>query len=169
MGPDVTYRRILRSAAHVSRVALPAAALLLVLGCSSTKKEPEPTWRSAVVEAPSRGILWDMTVGVLEFSGYPIGTRLDPDSLEAQTGWAVERAPFSGDGVRRRATVRYRPTDEGSWEVDVRVAQQRNVSLRPLQPEYDEWEWTGDDLEAAQLLLARIRANLGPATGSGGR
>lgn len=134
---------------------------LLVWGCNTTPKEPDPAWRSAELTAPSRAILWDMTVAALERERYPMGTRLDPDSLEAETGWIEERAPFSGDGLRRRAVVRYRPLGSGRWAVDVRVKQQRNMSLRPLDRDYDEWEWVPDDVEKARVLLGRIRGALG--------
>ena len=136
--------------------------LALLPACNTTPKEPDPAWRSAEVNAPTRAILWDMTVAALEREGYPVGTRLDPDSLVAETGWAEERAPFSGDGVRRRAVVQYRSLGDARWEVDVRIKQQRNMSLRPLDRDYDEWEWVADDAESAAVLLGRIRGALGP-------
>lgn len=131
--------------------------------CSLTPKEPDPAWRSADLTAPSRVILWDMTLAALDRGGYPPGAKIDPDTLEAESGWRTELQPFSGEGIRRKAVVRLRPMGEGDWGVDVRVKQQRNMSLvRPTDPEYAEWEWTGDDVESAGLILAWIRGAVDP-------
>jgi hypothetical protein len=142
-------------------LALVATAALAA--CATTPKEPDPAWRSAELTAPSRSVLWFMTASALERERYPVGSGVDPDSLEAESGWKTDLAPFSGDGVRRQAVVRYRPLGDGRWAVDVRVRRQRNMSLvRPTDPTYADWEWTADDVQAAALLLGRIRAALGP-------
>ncbi|MEO0652223.1 MAG: hypothetical protein AAFZ65_16230 [Planctomycetota bacterium] len=152
---------------------LAGAALLCVLAaCSTTRPEPDPAWRSADLTAPSRVILWDMTLAALDRGGYPPGAKIDPDAMEAESGWLTELQPFSGEGIRRKAVVRLRPLGSGEWGVDVRVKQQRNMSLvRPTDPEYAEWEWTGDDTESAGLLLAWIRGAVDPrfeaSTGAG--
>lgn len=139
-------------------------ALLGLWGCQSVDREPDPAWRTAEIEAPSQSILWETAVAALERERYPIGSGLDPDALEAKSGWKLDLSPFSRDGRRRQAVVRCRPLDGLRWAIDVRVRQQRNMSLvYPTDPSYAEWEWTVDDVQSAALLLTHIRAALGPA------
>jgi hypothetical protein len=137
--------------------------LALVGSCALTPGEPDPDWISAEVQAPSQSILWDMTIGALDRLGYPVGSGLDPSELHALSGWKLLLGTFSGDGRRLQAEVRYRPLADATWMVDVRIKQQRNVSLiDPTEVATAEWEWTADDREAAQVLLQHIRSALDP-------
>ncbi len=144
-------------------LGLLAACLLSVLltACQSSPRHP-PNWVSGEVAVPSERILWEVTVLALEQHGYPVGTKLDPVTLEAVTGWSNHAAPFRGKGYRERAHVKYARTEDGDYGVDVRVEREVNMDLvRPLDLSYAEWEPAPDNQEQAQILLQRIRAYVG--------
>jgi len=134
-----------------------------VVACRSKPSEPEPIWRKSEVVAASDRVLWKVTLLALERQGYPLAGGLDPSSLEVTTGWKMNLAPFSKEGFRRRAEVRMEPAGPGRWRIQARVKRQVNKSLaKPLDPQYADWEWVDEDVEAATILIQHIRARLAP-------
>jgi hypothetical protein len=136
--------------------------LLGTASCSTTPPEPDATWQGGELPAASNRVLWKVALLVLERQGYPLAGGVDPSSMVITTGWLNSLAPFSGEGFRRKAVVRMKPLGDGLWEVTVRVQRQVNQSLRPLDLRHADWEWTEDDVEAAQVLLQHIRSRLDP-------
>lgn len=141
-----------------------ALALTLALfgtSCSTTPKEPDPVWQRVEVPSPSDRVLWKVTLLSLEKGGFPLGGGLDPSSMQLTTGWKLDLAPFSRQGTRRQAEVRMKPSARGVWDVEARVKCQINKSLvKPLDPQYAQWEWTGDDVVAARVLVQHVRSFL---------
>jgi len=140
-----------------------AATLLLLAaaGCKGPGREPDPAWQVSDVAAPSDRVLWKVALLSLDRQGYPLGSGLDPSSMELVSGWKSQLAPFSGKGFRTRAELRMEPVEKGRWKVRARVAKQINKSLsRPLDPSYAEWKWVPDDTVSAQILLQHVRSFL---------
>jgi hypothetical protein len=114
--------------------------------------------------APSEGVLWEVTVVALERMGFPLGSGMDPTTLTAVTGWKNELAVFRGRGKRVQAELHYEALGDDRYAARVRVKQQQNMSLvNQLDPTYADWEWTGDDVDRAEIILQHVRARLAPA------
>ena len=141
-----------------------AALALSVLGlvaCQSTG-EPDGAWQQGEVQAPSDRVLWQVSRLALQKMRFPSGGVLDPASGKLKSGWRTQLHPFQGEGFRERAEVEIEPVEQGRWMVRTRVAKQTNEALvSPLDPRRAEWEWTGDDVTAAQVLLMHITSSLG--------
>jgi hypothetical protein len=147
------------------RSLLPTLLCVLVAlaaACQSGSKYP-PQWQADEIEVPSDRLLWEVTVFALEKEGYPTGTDLDPGSLEALSGWRYNLAPFRGKGLRERAEIVFEPLGPKRWRVKARVQQERNMDpVRPLDLSYAEWEPAPDNVEAALVLVQRIRSWIAP-------
>ncbi len=140
-----------------------AVLLLGFTACSSTPREPDPSWQQGPVQAPSDRVLWKVSLLSLQKMGFPLAGGLDPSSMVAESGWRNHLAPFSGDGFRVMAEVHMDPLGPGEWDVRTRVKKQRNMSIvKPLDARYAEWEWVADDVTAARVLLQHIRTFLEP-------
>jgi hypothetical protein len=149
-----------------------AARLLTVLAClmpavglqscASTSQYP-PVWQVDEIEVPSERLLWEVTVFALEKEKFPLGTRLDPSTLTAISGWRNSLAPFKGKGRRERAEVRYTPVGPKLYRVEIRVEREINQDpVRPMDLSYAKWESAPDSQENAMVLLQRIRSWIQP-------
>jgi len=125
-------------------------------------------WVEDMVVAPSETVLWQATLSNLWRLGYPVGSQANPSTMTILTGWKTQLSPFRGKGYRLMADVRFVPTEPSAggtpaWDVDVRVKKQVNMSLvKPLDPQYSEWEWRDDDEWEAAILLHHILADFPP-------
>jgi len=147
------------------RVCRAAAALLLVLaaGCAAFDKgEPDPTWLSAEVSAPSENVLRIESIGAFERMGFK-KWESDPSGLQITSNWKSSLAPFSGDGFRVKAEIKFESVRAGVWTVEVRVKRMFNMAMiNPSEERYAEWEWGPDDVEEAGILLQQLRSSLDP-------
>ncbi|MCH2105728.1 MAG: hypothetical protein MK291_03720 [Planctomycetes bacterium] len=142
------------------RCATLAGALLLSLSaCSST---PDPIWEESAAPTVSRRVLWEVTRIAFEREGFPqVAPGFDPVNNTVTSGWRTELAPFSGQGFRERAWVKYSTTDTGKLSIEVRVQREVNKNLaRPLDPQYADWEEARDSRERARFLLQVIKGSL---------
>jgi len=142
------------------RCATLAGALLLSLSaCSST---PDPVWVESSAPTVSRRVLWEVTRIAFEREGFPqVAPGFDPVNNTVTSGWRTELAPFSGQGFRERAWVKYSTTDTGNLSIEVRVQREVNKNLaRPLDPQYADWEEARDSKERARFLLQVIKGSL---------
>ncbi|QDU66688.1 hypothetical protein [Engelhardtia mirabilis] len=146
----------------LARLLLLVLPLSVFVGCSTTPREPKPTWREAEVSAPSENVLRVMSIGALERLGYK-KVESDPTGLQITSGWRNSLAPFSGDGYRVMAEIEYEPLRAGAWSVRVRVKRQVNMSMvNPNDPAFAKWEWGPDDVQEAGVLLQQLRSSLDP-------
>jgi hypothetical protein len=137
------------------------AGLLFCSSCASSGAFPAE-WQSDEIAVGSERILWEVTVLSLEKHGFPVGTGVDPTSMEAASGWSNNLAPFRGQGYRERALVRYEPAGQGRYKVEVRVEHQNNMDIsRPLDARYAKWEPAADDKAKAAVVLQRIKSWIG--------
>ena len=139
--------------------ALSAALLIILTACSST---PEPGWVESEAPTVSRRVLWEVTRIAFEREGFPqIAPGFDPVNNTVTSGWRTELAPFSGQGFRERAWVKYSTSDTGNLSIEVRVQREVNKNLaRPLDPQYADWEEARDSKERARFLLQVIKGSL---------
>ena len=139
--------------------ALAGALLLSLSACSST---PDPIWEESAAPTVSRRVLWEVTRIAFEREGFPqIAPGFDPVNNTVTSGWRTELAPFSGQGFRERAWVKYSTTDTGKLSIEVRVQREVNKNLaRPLDPQYADWEEARDSRERARFLLQVIKGSL---------
>jgi len=139
--------------------AFSTALLFVVSACSST---PEPSWVESEAPTVSRRILWEVTRIAFEREGFPqVAPGFDPVNGTVTSGWRIELAPFSGQGFRERARVKYSTTDDGNLSLQVRVQREVNKNLaRPLDPQYADWEMAQDSKERARFLLQVIKGSL---------
>jgi hypothetical protein len=145
------------------RARAPLLAILALAGaaCFSAPKHEEQ-WYPGEVTVASDRLLWEVTRFSLEKGGYPVGSGMDPTALVATSGWKTSLAPFRGKGWRERAQVRYQRVAPGRYRVEVRVEKQLNMDvIKPLDLRYAKWEPAPDNLEAARILLERIKAWVG--------
>jgi hypothetical protein len=145
-------------------VSLLALACLALASCSTTPKEPDPSWQSDEVEVPSDDILWKVSLQSLQKMGFPLGSGLDPSSMVVVSGWRTDLQPFHKAGSRTKAELHMEPVRKGVWRVESRVKKQVNKSLvKKLDPTFADWVWVADDTTAARILIQHIRAYLQPA------
>lgn len=154
---------------RLAAAALIVGSLLLATACSTTPKEPDPTWQDQTVFAPSEKLLWDATLQNLRRLGYPVGSEANSATMEIKTGWKRQLAPYRGEGYRLMAEIKFTRVDtEGSgaqaglpsWKVAVRVKRQVNMAIvKPLDPTMAKWEWRGDDVVEAAILLRHIMSD----------
>jgi hypothetical protein len=148
------------------RFALSAVlAVLCALGsaCSTTPKEPEPSWASSALVVGSDNQLWQVMLLALNATGFPQGAEMDRGDMHIVTGWKIELAPRKGKGTRKQAELICTPLGPDRWSVDVRVRMQINNTLaQPLDYSYAEWEWVPDDLTTARIIVQHMRAYLRP-------
>ncbi len=145
-----------------------AAALALVLtACSTTPSEPDGDFAEAELSAVSERVLFHAIGEAVRTAGFPVGSGVNMDALELETGWQSFLKPFRSTkaerGYRLQALVRADPVPdvEDAFMVSVRVRKQINESLvRPGDLRYAEWEGVEDDLLEARIVLGHIRANL---------
>jgi hypothetical protein len=151
----MTYRSRRALAPLLAVLALAAAA------CFSAPKHEE-VWVADEVTVASDRLLWEVTRFSLEKGGYPVGSGMDPTTLVATSGWKTSLAPFRGKGWRERAQVRYQRVAPGRYRVQARVEKQLNMDVvKPLDLRYAKWESGPDNMEAARILLERIKAWVG--------
>lgn len=143
------------------RLLLLCLGAAFLAGCSTTPKI-DPEWVSDEFSAASERVLWQVTRMTLEKEGFPVGEGLDPSTLIATTGWRLDLAPFRGQGFREQARVRVERLAAGRYKVDMRVVHEINQDIvRPLDPQYAEWEPAPDRTDRAQVLLQRIKSWIG--------
>ena len=140
-------------------LAVATALLFITSSCSSP---PEQKWVEGEAPSVSRRVLWEVTRMAFEREGFPqIAPGFDPVDNTLRSGWRTEMAPFSGQGFRERAWVKYSTTDSGNYELEVRVQREVNKNLaRPLDPKYADWEEARDSAERARFLLQVIKGSL---------
>ena len=140
-------------------VTLVGGLLLSLTACSST---PDPIWEESAAPTVSRRVLWEVTRIAFEREGFPqVAPGFDPVNNTVTSGWRTELAPFSGQGFRERAWVKYSTTDTGKLSIEVRVQREVNKNLaRPLDPQYADWEEARDSRERARFLLQVIKGSL---------
>jgi hypothetical protein len=148
------------------RILLLLSACWLVLACGAChllqEQHPE-SWEVDELEVPSERLLWEITVFALEKERFPVGSRLDPSTLTAISGWRNSLAPFRGKGRRERAEVRYEAIGPKLYRVHVRVEREINDDpVRPMDLSYAKWEKAPDNQEGAMVLLQRIRSWISP-------
>ncbi len=106
---------------------LSAALLLVISACSST---PEKHWVESEAPAVSRRVLWEVVRIAFEREAFPqVAPGFDPVNRTVTSGWRTELAPFSGQGFRERAWVKYSTSDTGNLSVEVRVQREVNKNL----------------------------------------
>lgn len=142
-------------------LAVLAAVLVCVASCKNPYSVPEEPWPNRELAAPSENIAWTVCGMALTKSGFPLGTGADPSKLTMVSGWKTQLAPFRGDGFRERAHLKLAPTTAGRWRVEVRVERENNMDIkRPMDPSYAQWKPAPDNVDAAELVLERVRAFL---------
>ena len=134
----------------------------LVLGISACSSTPEKHWVESEAPTVSRRVLWEVVRIAFERENFPqVAPGFDPVNRTVTSGWRTELAPFSGQGFRERAWVKYSTSDTGNLSVEVRVQREVNKNLaRPLDPQYADWEEAGDSEERARFLLQVIKGSL---------
>jgi len=136
-----------------------ALALSAALGCVI---EPPAQWSTGTVTASSERVLWQVTVLALEKTDFPVGSRMDPATLTAISGWRISLAPFKGKGFREQCEVHFTPKSPREYDVQVRVRREKNQDIvQPLDLTYAEWEPDEDDVERAGVVLQYIKSLLG--------
>lgn len=149
----------------MARLLTVLACLALSFGpsaCLSSNRYP-PAWQVDEIEVPSERLLWEVTVFALEKEQFPVGSRLDPTTLTAISGWRNSLAPFKGKGRRERAEVRYTAVGPKLYRVEIRVEREINQDpVRPMDLSYAQWESAPDSQETAMVLLQRIRSWIAP-------
>ena len=139
--------------------SLSTALLLFTSACSAPL---EKVWVEGEAPTVSRRVLWEVTRIAFEREGFPqVAPGFDPVERTVKSGWRTELAPFSGQGFRERAWVKYSTTDSGKLSLEVRIQREVNKNLaRPLDPQYADWEMAQDSTERARFLLQVIKGNL---------
>lgn len=145
---------------HIQFMKAVSAAIIIVVAACSTPQKSE--WIEAQAPTVSRRILWDVTRMAFEREGFPqVAPGFDPVTRTVVSGWRMELAPFSGQGYRERAWVRYSTTAEGRLGLEVRVQREANKNVaRPLDPQYADWEEAPDSAKRARFLLQLIKGSL---------
>jgi hypothetical protein len=140
-----------------------AVTVLLASACSTTPEEPEGTWRTLEVAAPTDRMVWQLTLLSLQSLGYPLASGTDSGAHQVETGWKTDLQPFRGEGQRVRAIVRVAPVERGRWKVEARVKREINDNLvSPLDPTRAQWKPADDDVAMANMILMHVRARLAP-------
>jgi len=135
----------------------------LSTSCRFVNPEPDPSWITREVEAPSDRVLWKLALLSVEDSDYPLTGGLDPSAGEITTGWKLNLQPVSRKGYRERALLEMEPTSPGTWTVKARVQKQMNHAMvAPLDPQRAEWKWAPDNDVAAAIILQKIWSLLDP-------
>jgi hypothetical protein len=139
-----------------------ALACALLFAASSCSTPQETLWVEADAPVVSRRVLWEVTGIAFEREGFPqVAPGFDPVSRTVTSGWSTELAPFSGQGFRERAWVKYSTSDTGGLVLEVRVQREVNKNLaRPLDPQYADWEEAPDSPKRARILLQIIKSSL---------
>jgi hypothetical protein len=139
--------------------AVLALALSFAFGCAI---EPPAQWSTGTVTASSERVLWQVTVLALEKTEFPVGSRMDPATLTAISGWRISLAPFKGKGFREQCEVHYTAKGPREYDVQVRVRREKNQDIvQPLDLTYAEWEPDEDDVERAGVVMQYIKSLLG--------
>lgn len=150
---------------------LPLLACLPLLGGCASFGEPDARWADSQAEVLNAAVLHEAIAMALDDLGYALDGTGAPGQGMASTLWKEDRHPFQGRGVRTKATVEYElvqpeAEEEGAprpgpyHTLRARVQVERNMSNRPLDASYDEWEAMEDDPRAAGHILAKVRAYL---------
>jgi len=145
----------------ISKFAVAVSTALLIAG-TSCRSAPESRWVEGDAPTVSRRVLWDVTRNAFEREGFPqVAPGFDPATRTVRSGWRTELAPFSGQGFRERAWVKFSPADTGGIVLEVRVEREVNKNLaRPLNMQYADWEEARDSEERARFLLQVIKGSL---------
>ncbi len=139
--------------------ALSAALFILISACSSPM---EKHWVESEAPTVSRRVLWEVVRIAFEREAFPqVAPGFDPVNRTVTSGWRTDLAPFSGQGFRERAWVKYATSEAGNLSIEVRVQREVNKNLaRPLDPQYADWEEARDSEERARFLLQVIKGSL---------
>ena len=138
---------------------LSTALLLFTSACSAPL---EKVWAEGEAPTVSRRVLWEVTRIAFEREDFPqVAPGFDPVERTVKSGWRTELAPFSCQGCRERAWVKYSTTDSGKLSLEVRIQREVNKNLaRPLNMQYADWEEARDSEERARFLLQVIKGSL---------
>ena len=132
---------------------------LLLLACAC-RSAPPVQWIEGEIPGPSDRVLAEVTRLAMEAQGFHVVVRgFDPVERVANSVWEPDLHPFSGEGFRERAKVRYEPVSPGLILLGVRVERQINKNIaRPLELDHADWEKGGDNPVRAQAILQYIRS-----------
>ena len=132
--------------------------VLVLAACASS---PTDRWVERRFESLSNGAMYNLVLVSIDAEGYAPRVR-NPDTGEIESIWVmglsnrVVRGP-----TRRRVHALVRPHEEGGQLVRLRVETQiiRKGGLLAVNVrESEDWEAVPDDVDAAELLLAKIAA-----------
>ena len=143
------------------RTSALCAVLALLASCLTTR--PEPKWVETTVDSPNQTVLRQVTTLSLQRVGFPISSGFEAGKLSGITGWDIELAPFKGEGYRERCYVECKPKTGKTYAMRVRVEREINDDIvRPLDISYADWKPDPDNDTRARLVVAQIKARLGP-------
>ncbi|MFT5049952.1 MAG: hypothetical protein ACI8QZ_001345 [Chlamydiales bacterium] len=141
-------------------IVLFVGCLCLVPSCYLLSSAPIPQWTESEVPSANEQVLREVVMVSLQRCGYPVGSGVDPGARTVATGWRESAHAFKGKGWREKATVMYRPSEDGHYQVRVRVERETNESLRPLDPAYAKWERSADHPPSADKVMQYLRSML---------
>jgi len=147
---------------------VPPLAILLVLaaGCAAA---PTDRWVERRFDGFSTGVMFNLVLVSLDAEGFAPRDR-NPDTGEIVTDWVVGLSNREMRGpTRRRVHAVVTAHEEGRQLVRLRVATQvirRGGLLAVNVRESEDWESIPDDVDSAELLLAKIAALVRTARGA---
>ncbi|MDP6539908.1 MAG: hypothetical protein QF410_10235 [Planctomycetota bacterium] len=135
--------------------------LLPSLACACASAPPAQ-WVEDEVPGPSDRVLAEVSRLAMEAQGFHVVVRgFDPLERLASSVWEPDLHPFSGEGFRERAHVRYEPVAPGRILLGVRVERQINKNIaRPLELDHADWVESADNPVRARAILQYIRSTL---------
>ncbi|MAF66144.1 MAG: hypothetical protein CMJ84_10875 [Planctomycetes bacterium] len=136
--------------------------VLFSLFACACRSGPPPQWVEGEVPGPSDRVLAEVTRLAMEAQGFHVVVRgFDPLERVASSVWEPDLHPFSGEGFRERAKVRYEPVAPGRILLGVRVERQINKNIaRPLELDHADWAEGADNPVRARAILQYIRSTL---------
>jgi hypothetical protein len=134
---------------------------LLLLACAC-RSAPPAEWIEGEIPGPSDRVLAEVVRLAMEAQGFHVVVRgFDPVERVASSVWEPDLHPFSGEGFRERAKVRYEPVSPGLILLGVRVERQINKNIaRPLELDHADWKEGWDNPVRARAILQYIRSTL---------
>lgn len=135
----------------------------LLQGDPETQTPDDEEWQETEpLSIPDFEMAWERTRATMEAMGYDVdGERTQYARQLMVSRWVTSLGRIRFEGIRRRAFVRFHPTDDGRWTVACAVTRQWNADMNdPMNPASAQWERTKTDTTRAALLLFRVRAGL---------
>ncbi len=130
--------------------------LLAALPCACINWTPD--YREIDLGSVPLEDAWNEFARVVESDGLRVDeATTDRGRRVLQTHWRTRAMPFRGS-VRRRVYAEFEPSaDERSWLVRFYVERQTvNDIGKGFEPEEDDWEEWGQDVEFEQRLAAKL-------------